>query len=299
MNFCVVIPAYNAAHTLPHCLNSVINQTYPATEIVVADDGSTDHTIKILQAYADRVRCVSIPHGGRPAVARNRGIAETKAEYIAFLDADDAWYPNKLEEFARATKRFPEAGLFYSDFVVVDENFGFLYKARCKNLGEKAYERLPFGNPICTSTAVVKRDCLRWSGVFDEDEALRGCEDWDLWIRLARKFPIVHIRKFLSEYTRNKLGMSVSRGESWLMAYNDLVNRILERDRTLDERKRRRLIASYHYGEGRQRLRLEQPEKAIAAFGKSVAGTPLWWRSWLYLAFISTGLIKRVPLRWR
>ncbi|HTF03668.1 MAG TPA: glycosyltransferase family 2 protein, partial [Bacteroidia bacterium] len=95
----VIIPTWNRAHTLGAAVKSVLEQTHPVLEILVCDDGSTDHTEQVLASFNDpRIRIVKGPRAGRPAVPRNRGIAEATGDWVAFLDSDDTWLPTKTEK---------------------------------------------------------------------------------------------------------------------------------------------------------------------------------------------------------
>ncbi|MBV1799994.1 glycosyltransferase [Siccirubricoccus sp. G192] len=108
----VIIPAYNAARSLPRTIDSVLAQTVPPAEIIVVDDGSADETAAVAEAYGDRVRVIRKPNGG-PASARNLGAREATGEWLALLDADDQWLPEKLERQLPYT-RPPEVGLVHA-----------------------------------------------------------------------------------------------------------------------------------------------------------------------------------------
>ena len=110
----VVIPAYNAAKTISETIDSVRRQTFTDFELIVINDGSSDHTAELVNAVADdRLQLFSYENGGLP-VARNRGIDRASGEFIAFLDADDLWTPDKLELQLEALQKHPEAGVAYS-----------------------------------------------------------------------------------------------------------------------------------------------------------------------------------------
>jgi Glycosyl transferase family 2 len=107
MTFAVVIPAYNAARTLARAIDSVLAQTYPPAEIWVIDDASTDGTLALAASYSPKVQLIQLPHNQGPSAARNAGWDAAAADYIAFLDADDAWHPLKLELVARHLAQTP------------------------------------------------------------------------------------------------------------------------------------------------------------------------------------------------
>src|ERR1700758_715870 len=117
----VVIPVYNNETYIAAALKSVLSQTRPADEIIVVDDGSTDGTAKVLQSFCNDIRYLYQQNRGEPS-ARNRGIREAKYEYIAFLDGDDLWRPNKLELQMKYLQQHPSCALVYADMSTFDEN---------------------------------------------------------------------------------------------------------------------------------------------------------------------------------
>ncbi|MGB9128232.1 MAG: glycosyltransferase [Thiobacillus sp.] len=123
----VVIPAYNAAVTLPRALDSVLAQTWPAHEIIVVDDGSTDATGEVVKGYAGRVRYVRQDNAG-PSAARNQGVAAASGEWIAFLDADDWYYPERLARHAQMITSDPTLDFLVGNFDYRD-NYGTLLRA--------------------------------------------------------------------------------------------------------------------------------------------------------------------------
>src|SRR6266496_3667581 len=115
----VVIPTYNRACWLGDAICSVLQQSHPALEILVVDDGSTDHTKELCAQFGSRVRHIPQEHAGA-AVARNRGLQEVRGEYVAFLDSDDLWEPRKLETHLAVHRALPQVGWSMSDSQVID-----------------------------------------------------------------------------------------------------------------------------------------------------------------------------------
>lgn len=190
--YAVVIPAYNAASTLGRALDSVFAQTLLPAEVVVIDDGSADHAAleAVVGRYGQKVRLLQRENGG-PAAARNDGVRASSSPWIAFLDADDAWLPEKM-------KRQLELGS--------DPRAGLLHGCAC--LGrEPLPARLDFDtlwrqNRICTSMAVVRRTAFEQAGGFDEDLDLLGAEDYNLWLRIARAgWSVLALPELLGHYT--------------------------------------------------------------------------------------------------
>jgi len=120
----VVMPAFNAEQHLENAVNSVLTQTYRNLELIVVDDGSTDHTLSILKAISihdSRLKIISQNNSGRPSIARNRGISIASGEYISFLDSDDLWEPSRVEKMVTGLDGHPEWVAAFHDLKLVDE----------------------------------------------------------------------------------------------------------------------------------------------------------------------------------
>src|ERR1700722_4973609 len=183
-----IIPAYNSAHWLRPCIESILGQTYPITEIIVVDDGSQDNTKEVVESYGNAVRYYWRPNGGLSA-ARNTGVEQTTSPWIAFLDADDRWTPRKIELQVRALEANPQAVLCYTRMVLVSPD-------GAQQVGEltppdRLWPILRYANQIAPSTVVMSRDAFLRAGRFDEE--LKACEDWDLWFRLGRQSEMVAV----------------------------------------------------------------------------------------------------------
>jgi glycosyltransferase involved in cell wall biosynthesis len=181
----VVIPAYNAAWCVRRAADSVLAQTFRDYELLVVDDGSTDDTAQLLRSYGPAVSVVQKANGGLSS-ARNAGIAASRGELIAFLDADDWWLPTKLERQVELMRERPELGFCSTTAHVVDPN-GVLV-----NVWAVAHWQGPFlvhlfgslGDVAGSGSAVVaRRSLFAQAGGFDE--SLRSLEDIDMWMRLA------------------------------------------------------------------------------------------------------------------
>jgi glycosyltransferase involved in cell wall biosynthesis len=168
----VVIPAYNGGAFLRDAVQSAIAQTLGPLEILVIDDGSQDDTFEVASSYGPPVRALRKANGG-PASARNVGIREAHGEWIAFLDADDIWLPQKLEKQVKLTDS--DVGIVCArasnspEFIPGDITLGQLWKR----------------NYIANSTALVRRTAITEIGGLDEDPTLIGVEDYNLWLRIV------------------------------------------------------------------------------------------------------------------
>ncbi len=188
----VIMPAYNAGRYLAESVRSVQAQSCGAWELVVIDDGSADDTRAVAEGLARedaRVRVVSRQNGGQ-AAARNTGLGEARGDLVAFLDADDLWLPGKLEA---QLKVLEETGvdLVYSDGHIFSEDGAEWPEDRFYILpgearGVEMFRTLFASNRIATLSVLMKRAALDAVGLFDESRAYQNCEDYDLWMRLAK-----------------------------------------------------------------------------------------------------------------
>ena len=192
----VVIPAYNAAKSIVRAVDSVLAQTRRPDEIIVVDDGSTDETAKRIKQYGSQVRYIYQENAG-PSVARNKGIEAAKNKWIAFLDADDEWFPETLQLQCELLGRNKHLVWTTANFYhcLCDENrrrCNVDFKLAAKALGGKEYfddyfkTSLPHGCG-CTITMLVKKDVLQEVGMFKA--GMHIAEDSDLWFRIACRWP--------------------------------------------------------------------------------------------------------------
>lgn len=207
MKFSVVIPSYNKVEYIERAINSVLCQSEPDFELIVVDDGSTDGTYEkareILENRAENCVVLRQKNAG-VADARNNGANFSKGQYISFLDADDWWEPDYLQEMSILIKEYPQAGMYGSGYYIVKNGHKRIAPIGVP-LGFKRgiinYCRT-YSNtmcmPISSSSVTIPRDVFLGSGGFERGISLG--EDFLLWIRLALKYPVVFINLPLSNY---------------------------------------------------------------------------------------------------
>lgn len=180
----VVIPAYNAAWRLGRAVKSVLAQTYDPLEILVVDDGSTDDPANVLVPFGGRVTTITQKNMGLSA-ARNTGAAQATGEFIAFLDADDQWLPEKIQRQMDLLQARPEVGFCSTAARVEDAEGSFLEEWSCEVAEEPLVRKLFHYNTVAGSGSgvMVRRSLLEKTGGFDVE--LRSVEDVDMWMRLA------------------------------------------------------------------------------------------------------------------
>jgi glycosyltransferase involved in cell wall biosynthesis len=285
----VVIPTFNCAQYLPDAIQSVLSQSQAPSEIIVVDDGSVDHTEAVMKVYPD-VLYVRQENGG-PAKARNTGIKNAKADYVAFLDADDFWLPDKLSKQTSLLDSYPAAGFAFSvpwnvsdsaDPKIPSEPYCppvLEAWARHQAVTEdfafgSAYRLLLENNCVATSSVMVRRDALLEVGFFDE--SMRGYEDYDLWLRLARTRLAIFMRAPVSRYRIQTSGLSGNWDARSERFYNYCI-RVVEKEwRARPSYAARRAVANYYASYAYFLLCRSRREDAVDASMKSVATFPGW-----------------------
>ena len=202
----VIIPTYNCARYLTEAIDSVLSQTFKDFEVLVIDDGSTDDTGAVVSRYGAPVRYVRQENSG-VAVARNRGIEESRGRYVAFLDADDTWFPCKLEQQLDAFDKNTGCRVCYSAFTVVDSTLVPLYINRSDRRGSALEDLLLRGNVVGSICTVLAERSL-FSAIGGFDTTLSQCADWDIWVRLAVHTEFLYIDEPLVTYRHHGNMMS-------------------------------------------------------------------------------------------
>jgi len=193
----VVIPTYNRDSFLPRCLNSVLMQGFPDIEVIVVDDGSTDDTQKVLAGYGNRIVAVRQAHAGL-AVARTRGITMAKSDLVAFVDSDDKMLLSRLQRQFEFMQAHPDVAAVSGNIVIEGmEDVDYLAMRGVGFAGEdfvifeNAFQRLLRGDFMADPSAMIRRDKFFEIGGYSIDGILlQSSNDWDLWLRMSRKWKL-------------------------------------------------------------------------------------------------------------
>ena len=197
----VIIPTYNYAHFIAEAVESVLTQTFPIFEIIVVDDGSSDNTEEVIKQFGDKVRYIRQKNGG-VGLARNTGVKNSAGEFIAFLDADDIWLPQKIEHQIQLFQTDDEIGLITT---AMRELYVKGKTIRIYAEGKNGWcaDNLLLLEPVVVgpgSTTLVKRKIFEQIGGFDETKELHPSEDWEFCYRVARQFKLAFLPEILVEY---------------------------------------------------------------------------------------------------
>lgn len=228
-----LIPTYNCAAYVADAVESVLAQTYPVHEILVVDDGSTDHTAEVLARFGDRIRYIRQVNAGPPA-ARNTGISQATGDFIALLDSDDLWVPEKLRLQMEYFDQHPACGLVYSDMKTFDQT-GIIEESvkASRNLtlpSGSIFSQLWAETLFQTSSVVIRKECFDTAGLFDT--MLRMGDDYEIFLRIARHYefgcvdqPLVLYRQHPTQGTRS-WGKQLQQNQPWEFL---VLKRVLDR----------------------------------------------------------------------
>ena len=183
-----ILPTWNRAEWLEKSIQSVLDQTFGDFELVVVDDASTDSTAEIIERYSGKIRTIVFSENRGVSAARNAAISTSDSEWIAFLDSDDFWHPDKLQKQIAQTKMRPACPLHFTDEIWIRN--GVRVNPKKKHQKKEGWIFQP-SLALCLmapSTVILRRELFEVHGLFDEN--LPVCEDYDLWLRLTAQHPV-------------------------------------------------------------------------------------------------------------
>jgi glycosyltransferase involved in cell wall biosynthesis len=290
----VIIPVYNGERFLREAIESVLAQTFRSYEIVCVDDGSTDGSKNILKEYATRLRVIEQANAGQSA-ARNVSAMQSRGAYLAFLDQDDCWYPDKLSRQVAVLDRQPDVVVVHCNVDTMDED------GRTMRVGQTVADLTssldsPLGRLIeepliLPSAMMVRRECFERAGMFDSE--LRGFEDYDLVARLKRHGRCVLIEESGLRYRVHENGFNRAWG---LRIIRSRERFLLRMKRVYAGMPKKQSLVSLMLGEcysdwGKALLQEHRAREARAMFVKSLKADPLKFRTWsrLIRSFTSAG----------
>jgi glycosyltransferase involved in cell wall biosynthesis len=298
----VIIPSYNSARFVPQAVQSVLEQTYSPVEVIVVDDGSTDDTRERLDLRNGRIRYIYQSNGGL-SKARNRGINEAHGDLIAFLDADDQWLPEKLQKQWQCLRVHPDAGLVHTDIYRLYEPGGARVHKYCdrERFSSYCYTEFFWGNAVVPSTVLVTRRCLEEVGRFDEDIHGASTQDMDLWIRVARHFPLSYVDEPLVLYREHLTNASRNRRMMLEDEYYVLI-KALRMDPSLRQEigrhRIRRRMSELTFGAGYANVDAGDLRRARCYFRIALRYAPQRLKTWAFWTstFLPLGPLQKLRL---
>ncbi len=298
----VILPVHDGEATIAEAVASVLAQSWRDLELIVIDDGSTDSTLEVLSAITDeRLQVFSEPQSG-PAASRNRGIERARGIYVAFIDADDLWLPEKLEAQLAAFERMPDAAVAYCWTDYIDADGRFVCTDSRPLFEGLVNEQLLTQNFIdCGSNIVVRRQALLDAGGFDE--SLPVIEDWDLSIRLSACHPFVCAPQALVRYRQSPTTLT-THVQLMEESYWRVIDRAFaQAPESLQHLKSRSVALFYEYLAGKATQGVPTRDKGLAAlrfFVTAVRSRPsnlleLWQRPWVIKSVAKAVLAFALP----
>ena len=240
----VVIPTYNRADLIPKAIQSVLDQTYQNWELIVVDNYSDDGTKEVIDSFKDsRISMLLLPRTGSVAASRNFGVQHSKGEWIAFLDSDDWWFPEKLSSVSKAIENNPN--LIYHDLQIVSgpEDTDSHRKTKSRKLKDPIFlDLLLNGNDIALSSVTVRKSIFMKVKGMNESPTFFAVEDYDTWLRMAQITNLfVHIPKALGAYQLHDGNIGK------INNFQYLSNALKAHLKNLDEKQLRRYQSLYIY----------------------------------------------------
>ena len=286
-----VIPTFNYGRYVRDAVRSVLAQSYGPIECIVVDDGSTDDTTLVLGEFGDRIQVIRKKNGGL-AAARNTGIDAARGEFVAFLDADDRWHPEKIERQVDLLRSRPTVGCVGCGFEHVTEDGSIERvvagqsnsRSRTSTLRNLAVRSFWVGGS--GSGAVIRSSVLERVGQFDPQ--LRAAEDWDMWLRLADQTEIDNVKAVLVSINRHRTGMFRN---VQLMAQNQwavYAKAVAAWPHVLTDTIRRRMRAMILSDAGGECLGIGQREEAFGYYVRSLYAWPFNYRRTVMAAALGT-----------
>jgi len=246
----IIIPVYNAEKYLEECINSALNQTYQDIEIIAVDDGSTDNSPKVLKKYSDKIKIITKTNGGT-ATALNAGINKATGEWIKWLSADDALYPNAVEELILASEKLQNKKntILYSNYDIINSSGKVI-----KQFIEPNYNDMnPFDFNVILldhffgngTTSLIPKSALDEYGYFDETIGYQ--EDYELWLRFCVQYNcrLQLVPKILAKYRVHERQLTITKVDKNLK--NTVKNKKLVLRRLSQEERQKYEIALIQY----------------------------------------------------
>ena len=298
--FSIVIPTYNQADFLKVALDSVLAQTFQDFEVVVVNNYSTDHTLDVVRQAADeRVVVIDFQNDGVIGAGRNTGIKASQGEYVAFLDSDDTWSSNKLEEVAAAIKEDPQAGLFCHDqsFMRQGRESGRSYYGPGPGFKGNLYDYLLLVSNIpSTSATVVSRKYLDQVGNFSEDHRFNTVEDYDLWLKLAKVCPFSFMHQALGTHNYHTKSASANvqlHLQNTIALLDTHFGEASEADRPYPKGAVRRRYAYAYYGAAREYHRLGMIRDSLVHFLRTLKTHPFYPKAYAAMGLLLVGVLAK------
>jgi len=293
----VIVPTYNRGHLIGETIESVLNQTYPYWELIIVDDGSTDNTSQVVESFREeRIRYHTLAHGhGMIDRLRNFGIAKSKGTFIALVDSDDVWFPNKLAVHVQLMKKYPQAMFSFSHAFEFTNTSSFYVKTvfTKRNQTEddvfvgNIFLQLLQGDYVAYPSLIFKRaaiDTIGWM-----DETLKSCHGFEYFLRLAATFEGIAINEKLMRIRKHSQSTSLNRPVASYEGTFEIMERYYKNNH-IPKALYHQIVSELYYRLGMVYLKHRRAESAAKEFRKYVTMRPgkiNGWARWLQATSIN------------
>lgn len=286
----VITATYNMGEYVGLAVDSVLEQTYGHVESIVVDDGSRDDTPEIMVLFEDdpRVTYIRLPHNRGQATAKNTGLRAAKGDFIAFVDADNIWMPDKLERQLPLFECSDRIGVVYSDVKLIDGQGKILPYIQRSYYEGCITKHLLLENFVNFNSAVVKRECISKKGIFDESITM-GI-DWDLWLRLSTDYEFAFLDEATYSYRIWPNQMSHNKLKRLGCAEKILEKFFRKNAGSVSKRSQRMAWARLNCDYGKIYAQYKEPRKAFYSYFNAIGKDPLYFPVWKGIARM---IIKR------
>lgn len=289
MRVSIITPYYNGGRFIEKAVESLISQSYSDIEILIVNDASPDNPFELLGNLKKndvRIRILHHSENKGIAAARNTAIRNSTGSYIALLDQDDIWLPDKLQVQMEFIKSKPDVGLVFSNYFRIDEAGTITGQGeKCNTIVadkiEGTLSSLFMKNRITACSVIFKRECIDTVGMFDES-LKGGTDDYDMWLRIAGQYRVGYIDKPLVKRRSHGENTSGRFKEQGMLDHLDIIDKICKTYPLLNQFKKERLSRIY-YNLGRYYAKCGNKPEATRYFKNTISNSPFSIRPYFYL----------------
>lgn len=275
----VLMPTFNREAFIGEAIESVLAQTYPNFELLVVDDGSTDNTKAVVESYLydTRVKYFYKVNGGQSS-GRNLGFKHCKGEFIAFLDSDNKWKPEKLQIFMDAAKENSDVDIFYADNITIDKHGNEIGRDTMKRYSGTITAQLLKDNFVTINTATLKRECYEVMGGLDE--TFIRAPDYEFWLRLSTRYKFLYIPKYVSYYRVMEDQISTDKDGRFKANYNILMHFLKNYPNAITAKERRMGLSYFYCRKARYEGSRRRILIALKDCARALVQYPFWLGPW-------------------
>lgn len=284
----IIVPTYNREPFLKEAIDSVLAQDYGSWELIIVDDGSTDNSKAVIESYLQdsRIEYHYQDNAGQSS-ARNKAMAMARGEYIAFLDSDNKWFPNRLSLGVAVLDQMPNVAVAYGDIVIIDEHGNETSRDNMRRHSGRVVDRLLMDNFVSMNTTLTRKIAIDTIG--NVNASIRRADDYDLWLRLSGQFNFHYIPEFMAYYRVMDDQISSNKDGRFISNEAIIRNFLSSTPNAVTLLEKRKGLGAFFSRKAAYEASMGRNFKAIADAFKSALYFPFWPRPWRVLVKIMIG----------